>query len=296
MNVGRRILRLRALKHKPKNSAAETVSRGSRDLNTMYMLPRKTQGDESETHISMAPKGKNQDNCYHSFAKSTTLQDKTDCDRTVDISNKYKDEITNKFVDQNIQLDSCSSISKTTSIIVESDSRIQNNSNYSNTDLETKKLKKRLRVTLMLFVITTVFIISFLPYLTTEIVGSLNSEIWKNMSNAEQILRLRSFKQKTSREASEKSAGKSRHSDTRGEINDKNIRMAFKGKTQDENVHSSEDSPNGEVKQVKPHCDNTIEKSKQNQNIGELSKDIHNQDSCCSISKAAPVIVGSGNL
>ncbi|CAG2219697.1 unnamed protein product [Mytilus edulis] len=152
------------------------------------MLPRKTQGDESETHISMAPKGKNQDNCYHSFAKSTTLQDKTDCDKTVDISNKYKDEITNKFVDQNIQLDSCSSISKTTSIIVESDSRIQNNSNYSNTDLETKNLQKRLRVTLMLSVITTVFIICFFPYLTTEIVESLNSEIWKNMSDEELVI------------------------------------------------------------------------------------------------------------
>ncbi|VDI69817.1 Hypothetical predicted protein [Mytilus galloprovincialis] len=70
--------------------------------------------------------------------------------------------------------------------------------------------------------------------------------------------------------------------------------MAFKRKTQDENVHSSEDSPNGKVKQVKPHCDTTFEKSIQNQNI-ELSKDINNQDLCCSISKAAPVIEGSGN-
>ncbi|VDI64925.1 Hypothetical predicted protein [Mytilus galloprovincialis] len=109
-----------------------------------------------------------------------------------------------------------------------------------------------------------------------------------------QILRLRAFKLKTSREASERAAGKSRHSDTRGEINDKHIRMSFKGKTQDENIHSSEDSPNGEVKQVKANCETTVEKSIQNQNI-ELSKDIHNQDSCYSISKTASVIVGSAN-
>ncbi|CAG2216772.1 unnamed protein product [Mytilus edulis] len=188
INVGRRILRLRAFTHKPEISATETVLKESRDLNTMNMPQQKTQGNESETHISMAPKRQNQDNCYHLSAKSTTLQDKTDCESNVDISNTYKDEITNKLVDHNIQLDSCNSISKTTSIIMESDSRIQNNSKYSNTDLETKKLKKRLRVTLMLSVITTVFIISFLPYLTTGIVGSLNSEIWKNMSDAELVI------------------------------------------------------------------------------------------------------------
>ncbi|XP_076082458.1 uncharacterized protein LOC143053543 [Mytilus galloprovincialis] len=188
INVGRRILRLRAFTHKPEISATETVLKESRDLNTMNMPQQKTQRNESETHISMAPKRQHQDICYHSSANSATLQDKPDCDTTVDISNKDKDEITNELVDQNIQLDSCSSISKTTSIRVESDFRIQNDSKYSNTNLETKKLKKRLRVTLMLFVITTVFIISFLPYLTTAIVGSLNSEIWKKMSDAELVI------------------------------------------------------------------------------------------------------------
>ncbi|CAC5403364.1 unnamed protein product [Mytilus coruscus] len=186
INVGKRILRLRALKHKTSNLTSKTVARESRDLNTIKHLQQKTHGEENETHISMVPKRKNQDNSYHSSEKSTNLQVKTDCDTFVDISNK--DEITNEMDNQNIQLDSCSSISKTTSVRVESDSQLPNNEKSSNTDLETKKIKKRLRVTLMLFAITTVFIISFLPYLTTEIIGSLSSEIWKNMSNAELVI------------------------------------------------------------------------------------------------------------
>ncbi|CAG2219699.1 unnamed protein product [Mytilus edulis] len=96
------------------------------------------------------------------------------------------------------------------------------------------------------------------------------------------ILRLRALKHKTSRAAAE-TAGMARHSNTPREIHDKPIKMDFEQKIQDEHFHSSEDLKNGEVDS---YCVTIVEKSIQNQTI-EFSKDIHNQDFFCSISKAA---------
>ncbi|XP_063406310.1 cholecystokinin receptor type A-like [Mytilus trossulus] len=52
----------------------------------------------------------------------------------------------------------------------------------------TKKEKRTLRITGMLFVITIIFIISFLPYLCIQIVNGLNDEFWDEMSISEIIL------------------------------------------------------------------------------------------------------------
>ncbi|XP_063406309.1 cholecystokinin receptor type A-like [Mytilus trossulus] len=51
----------------------------------------------------------------------------------------------------------------------------------------TKKEKRILRITGMLFVITLIFIISFLPYLCIEIVNGLNDEFWDEKSISEII-------------------------------------------------------------------------------------------------------------
>ncbi|CAC5424595.1 NMUR1 [Mytilus coruscus] len=79
INVGRRILKLRALKRKTSNSASETAAtRESKDWNTIKMLQKKTQGEENATTISMAPKRNNQDNSYRSSEKLTHCKIKTD--------------------------------------------------------------------------------------------------------------------------------------------------------------------------------------------------------------------------
>ncbi|VDI83164.1 Hypothetical predicted protein [Mytilus galloprovincialis] len=52
----------------------------------------------------------------------------------------------------------------------------------------TKKEKRILRLTGMLFVITLIFIISFLPYLCIQIVNGLNDEFWDEMSISEIII------------------------------------------------------------------------------------------------------------
>ncbi|CAC5403363.1 unnamed protein product [Mytilus coruscus] len=176
--VGRRILRLRALKHKTSSAASVTAAGTSKHSHTP--------GDINDKNIRMAYKRKTQEGNFYSSEESTNDEVKTHCDTTVEKSIQI--QIIGEFSKDIHNQGSCSSISKTTSVIVEKCQSLPNPIKPTNTDLETRKITARLRVTIMLFVITSVFIISFLPYLTTEIISSLNSEIWKNLSEAQLVI------------------------------------------------------------------------------------------------------------
>lgn len=52
----------------------------------------------------------------------------------------------------------------------------------------TKKQKRTLRITIMLFVVTVIFIISFLPYLVISVVDGVDIEFWDRMTIGEVVL------------------------------------------------------------------------------------------------------------
>ncbi|XP_063407257.1 substance-K receptor-like [Mytilus trossulus] len=169
--VGRQILRLSAFKHKTSSAAFQTTGMSRHSL---------TPGEIPDKPLRMAFEMKTED---EDMEESKSVEVNSYCDTTIEKS-KIKIESSKKIRNH----DTCCSKSKTASVTAGSHNSLPNTEKPSNTDLVTRKLDERVRITIMLFVITFVFIISFMPYLTTEIISSLNSKIWKNLSEAQLVI------------------------------------------------------------------------------------------------------------
>ncbi|XP_076084135.1 uncharacterized protein LOC143054924 [Mytilus galloprovincialis] len=64
----------------------------------------------------------------------------------------------------------------------------ETNTTGKSASVSNKKQMRTLRITAMLFIITLIFIVSFLPYLTIQIMNGLNGNFWNDMSITELIL------------------------------------------------------------------------------------------------------------
>lgn len=59
---------------------------------------------------------------------------------------------------------------------------------FGKSKFTSKKQMRTMRITAMLFIITLIFIISFLPYLIISVMNGLDETFWNNMSNGEFVL------------------------------------------------------------------------------------------------------------
>jgi uncharacterized membrane protein SpoIIM required for sporulation len=57
-----------------------------------------------------------------------------------------------------------------------------------NSKFKSKKHIRTIRITTMLFIITVIFVISFLPYLIISILNGMDNHFWNDMSTGELVI------------------------------------------------------------------------------------------------------------